>query len=311
MKDAILIDDLEYFYGKKRAVKIDSLRISTGDLYGIIGADGAGKTTLYRLLASLYKPKKGKISIFGEDTVKDYKKIRQFTGYMPSKFSLYEDLSIKENMEFFASIFASKLEDNYGIVEDIYSMLRPFEKRRAGKLSGGMKQKLALCTALIHRPRILLLDEPTTGVDPVSRQEFWEMLLKLQASGITIIVSTPYLDEAKLCNKIALMHKSEILLEGSLADFQARFSRKIYYIRASDNRSLTEIIRKYENTYSVFSFGDSLHYIAKYEKNDDEQIRDLHSYLASFNIRQVEIERVEASLEDIFIDYLQGATDDN
>ncbi len=311
MSETIIVENLIYSYGKKKAVDIPYLEIDEGQLFGLIGADGAGKTTLFRLLATLYKPKAGEISVFGQDTMRDYMKIRSFTGYMPSRFSLYEDLTIKENMEFFASVFNTKLEDNYSLIEEIYVMLRPFENRRAGKLSGGMKQKLALCTALIHKPKLLLLDEPTTGVDPASRKEFWEMLLKLQKRGITIIVSTPYLDEAQMCNKIALMHESKIIEQNNTNDFIQNFPKTLFHVKANNMRKLVQQLREFPSCYSSYSFGDSIHYQDKRGKADAEIIRDLEKYLGNLGQDEISIKREIPSIEDVFIDYLQGEVYDN
>lgn len=311
MSDLIKIENLLYAYGSLTAVDVPELEIEEGDIFGLIGADGAGKTTLFRLLATLYKPKQGTITVFGQDTVKDFYKIRNFTGYMPGKFSLYEDLTIKENMNFFASVFQTSLEENYSLIEDIYSMLKPFENRKAGKLSGGMKQKLALCSALIHKPKLLLLDEPTTGVDPASRQEFWEMLLKLQKRGITIIVSTPYLDEAALCNKLALMHKSKIIAQGNTADFITNFPKQLFHIKASDSRKLIHQLREFPHCHSAYNFGDSVHYQDKRNAKVQELKGELEKYLENLGQTQISIVEQKATIEDAFIEYLHGEEDDN
>lgn len=311
MSESIKIENLLYTYGNKIAVDVPELVIQQGDLFGLIGADGAGKTTLFRLIATLFKPHQGKVTVFGQDTIKDFYAIRDFTGYMPGRFSLYEDLTIKENLNFFASVFETTVEENYALIEEIYVMLKPFENRKAGKLSGGMKQKLALCSALIHKPKLLLLDEPTTGVDPASRQEFWEMLLKLQKKGITIIVSTPYLDEAAMCNKIALMHKSKIITSGNTADFITNFARKLFYIKASDMRSLIQQLRDYPHCHSAYSFGDSIHYQDKRTLLEAEISQGIASYLAKLGQHNLSIEPHQASLEDAFIEYLNSEQRDD
>jgi ABC-2 type transport system ATP-binding protein len=200
----IKIENISKNFGEVQALKDINLEINDGELFGLIGPDGAGKSTLMRLMTTLFIPNQGKISMNGRDTVKEYKAIRNHVGYMPGKFSLYQDLSVEENLAFYASVFGSTIEENYDLVKDVYEQIAPFKKRLAGRLSGGMKQKLALSCALIHRPEILVLDEPTTGVDAVSRKEFWEMLKKVQKTGITIVVSTPYMDEASLCDRVAL-----------------------------------------------------------------------------------------------------------
>ncbi|MDR0793444.1 MAG: ABC transporter ATP-binding protein, partial [Chitinophagaceae bacterium] len=200
-----------YNKGTVKAVRDVSFEVNEGELFGLIGADGAGKSSIFRILTTLLLPDAGTAIVAGFDTVKDYKAIRGCVGYMPGKFSLYQDLTIEENLNFFATLFGTTVQENYALIEDIYKQIEPFKKRRAGKLSGGMKQKLALCCALIHKPKILFLDEPTTGVDAVSRKEFWEMLKQLKAQGITILVSTPYMDEADLCDRIALIQTGSIL----------------------------------------------------------------------------------------------------
>jgi ABC-type multidrug transport system ATPase subunit len=286
------------------AVDIPSLEIEEGSLFGIIGADGAGKTTLFRLIATLFKPKQGNISIFGHDSIRDFANIRKFTGYMPSRFSLYEDLTIKENMNFFASVFETTVEENYSLIEDIYVMLKPFENRKAGNLSGGMKQKLALCSALIHKPKLLLLDEPTTGVDPASRQEFWEMLLKLQKRGITIIVSTPYLDEAVMCDKLALMHKSKIIASGKTIDFIDNFTNLLFHIKASDKRTLIHQLREFPSCHSAYSFGDSVHYQDTRKIETEQLISELRAYLEALGQSEIDISEQRPTIEDAFIEYL-------
>ena len=204
MKYAVTAQGLEKNYGTVPALKGVSLEVPEGELFGLVGPDGAGKTTLLRILTTLLLPDKGTAAVDGLDVVKDYRQIRARIGYMPGRFSLYQDLSVEENLTFFATLFGTTVQDNYDFIKDIYQQIEPFKTRRAGKLSGGMKQKLALCCALIHRPSVLFLDEPTTGVDPISRKELWEMLRKLKAQGIAVVVSTPYMDEAALCDRIAL-----------------------------------------------------------------------------------------------------------
>lgn len=211
MAESIVINGISKRYGKVQALHGVSLSVGEGELFGLIGPDGAGKTTLFRLLTTLLLPDEGSATVCGLDLVKDYRLIRQQVGYMPGRFSLYPDLSVEENLQFFASIFGTTIEENYNLVAPIYSQIEPFRKRKAGKLSGGMKQKLALSCALIHKPRVLFLDEPTTGVDVVSRVEFWDMLQNLRRQGITILVSTPYMDEAQRCTRVALISGGTIL----------------------------------------------------------------------------------------------------
>lgn len=209
--NSIIIDGLTKSYGHLKALNGVSFEVGKGELVGLIGPDGAGKTTLFRLLTTLIRPDEGRATIEGLDIVDDYKEIRCITGYMPGKFSLYQDLTVEENLEFFASLFGGTVQENYDLIAPIYSQIEPFRKRKAGKLSGGMKQKLALSCALVHKPKVLFLDEPTTGVDAVSRSEFWDMLQGLKAHDISILVSTPYMDEAGRCDRVALINEGKIL----------------------------------------------------------------------------------------------------
>src|SRR5690606_25941223 len=210
---SVTLQNITKTYNKGKVLAVDdvSLTIDKGELFGLIGPDGAGKTSIFRILTTVLLADKGTASVDGFDVVKDYQAIRNRIGYMPGKFSLYQDLTVKENLSFFATLFGTSIEENYGLIKDIYEQIKPFNDRRAGKLSGGMKQKLALCCALIHKPEVLFLDEPTTGVDVVSRREFWEMLKKLKQQGITILVSTSYMDEAVLCERIALIQNGRIM----------------------------------------------------------------------------------------------------
>ena len=216
---------------KITAVDDVSFSVKEGELFGLIGPDGSGKSSIFRILTTLLLADSGSASVMEFDVVKDYKEIRKIVGYMPGRFSLYQDLSVEENLEFFATIFNTTIEANYNLIADIYVQLEPFKKRRAGKLSGGMKQKLALCCALIHKPKVLFLDEPTTGVDPVSRKEFWEMLKRLKEQGISILVSTPYMNEAKLCDRIALIQNGKILEIDTPQNIVDRFDNNLYAVR--------------------------------------------------------------------------------
>src|SRR5215470_20107026 len=227
---AVVVENIIKTYGKKKEIlALDdiSFDVAKGDLFGIIGPDGAGKTSLFRILTTLLLADSGKATVDGFDVVKDYKAIRNRVGYMPGRFSLYQDLSVEENLNFFATVFNTSIEENYELVKDIYVQLEPFKERRAGKLSGGMKQKLALCCALIHKPRVLFLDEPTTGVDAVSRKEFWEMLKKLKEQHITILVSTPYMDEANLCDRVALIQNGKIFSIDTPENIVDNFSKPL------------------------------------------------------------------------------------
>src|SRR5215470_15476507 len=243
---------------KKVAVKDVSFSVDEGELFGLIGPDGAGKTTLFRILTTLLLPDSGTATVCDLDTVKQYKEIRNIVGYMPGRFSLYQDLSVEENLNFFATVFNTSIEENYELVKDIYVQLEPFKERRAGKLSGGMKQKLALCCALIHKPRVLFLDEPTTGVDAVSRKEFWELLAKFRAGGLTILVSTPYMDEADRCDRVALMQRGRVLAVDPPNAITASYEHPLFAVRATDRLTAIQALRAYRNTASVYPFGETL-----------------------------------------------------
>lgn len=265
-KTAISIEHIsKTFPGKQpvTALKDISLQISKGELFGLIGPDGAGKTTLFRILTTLLLADKGIAKVMEHDVVKDFRTIRNHIGYMPGRFSLYQDLSIEENLRFFAKVFGTTVDENYDMIRDIYVQIEPFRKRRAGKLSGGMKQKLALCCALIHKPDVLFLDEPTTGVDPVSRKEFWEMLKTIQTQGITIMVSTPYMDEAAKCDRIALIQEGSILTINTPEYIVNNFDTQLYAVKAENNYHLLEAIKTQANISSCYISGEYLHVIFK------------------------------------------------
>src|SRR5260221_4451101 len=270
-----------------------SFEVKEGELFGLIGPDGAGKTSLFRILTTVLLPDGGSATVNGFDVVKDYKKIRNCVGYMPGKFSLYQDLTVEENLSFFATLFNTTIEENYELIKDIYAQIEPFKTRRAGKLSGGMKQKLALCCALIHKPTVLFLDEPTTGVDPVSRKEFWEMLKRLKIEGITILVATPYMDEANLCDRIALIQKGTILSIDTPAGIVKAFPKQLFAVRASNTHQLLKDLRAYPGTDTCFAFGDSLHVTFK-----DQADQDLLPWLKSKGETDATIEKIAPGIED-------------
>ncbi len=297
----ININNLSKSYGKIEALKEINFEVNPGELFGLIGPDGAGKTTLIRILTSLIIPDKGTAEVLGYDVVKDYKKIRSSVGYMPGRFSLYQDLSVEENLNFFATIFGTTLKQNYDLIKNIYIYLEPFKNRRAGKLSGGMKQKLALCCALIHKPKLLILDEPTTGVDPVSRDEFWEMLENLKSEGITTFVSTPYMNEAKLCDRVALIQKGIILDIDKPAELTKRNYRKMYAIKSANMYGLIKLLNEFDKTDSVNIFGEYIHYTFK---NGDENIDALNKYLSEKGIGETEYKEINPDIEDIFIELM-------
>lgn len=295
----ITVSNISKSYGKVTALSAISFNVKPGELFGLIGPDGAGKTTLFRILTTLLIADKGQVTVAGYDVLNDYKSIRNSVGYMPGRFSLYQDLTVEENLNFFATIFGTTIEENYDLVKDIYVQIEPFKNRRAGKLSGGMKQKLALSCALIHKPKVLFLDEPTTGVDPVSRKEFWEMLKRLQEKGITILVSTPYMDEAALCDSIALIQDGKILEIDSPNAIVSHFPKPLYNINANNMYSLIESLTKYEHTYSIFPFGEFVHYTDKQDSMDKESLK---AYLESQGLTDIHIEETQPTIEDTFME---------
>lgn len=294
----ISVSDLRKKYGKTEALAGLTFIVNEGEIYGMIGPDGAGKTTLFHILASLMLPDGGRAEVDGLDVVGDYRELRRRIGYMPGRFSLYQDLSVEENLRFFASVFGTTVERNYDLVKPIYSQLEPFRKRRAGKLSGGMKQKLALSCALIHAPRVLLLDEPTTGVDPVSRKEFWQMLLKLRdAHGITVLVSTPYMDEASWCDRISLIENGRLLQTDTPDGICRAYSGSLYAVRCDDMRRLMDALKDCVEVESAFSFGDSFHVTLRHGASADT----LRCGLAAGGLGRVDIHGISPSVEDCFM----------
>ena len=301
--DAIVeVKDLKKSYEKVEAVKGVSFSVPKGELFGLIGPDGAGKTSIFRILTTLIYPTEGKVQLLKSDVVKDFRKIRNNIGYMPQRFSLYQDLSVEENLAFFARIFGTTIKENYDLIKDIYIQIEPFKGRLAGKLSGGMKQKLALCCALIHSPDILILDEPTTGVDAVSRKEFWEMLIRLKEKGITILVSTPYMDEANMCDRVALIQNGEIMSIDTPKKIINDFGRKLWAVKSNNIYKLINDLKTIDNIDTVFPFGEYLHVTVK-EK--DIEISSLKSVLAEKNHIDIEIKEIEANIEDCFMELMQ------
>lgn len=296
------VQHLTKSYGQVQALEGLSFEVQEGELFGFIGPDGAGKTSLFRILTTLLKPDSGSATVLGMDVIDSYRDIRTKLGYMPGRFSLYQDLSVRENMDFFASVFGTTLEENYDLVEPIYSQLETFEDRLAGALSGGMKQKLALSCALIHKPELLILDEPTTGVDAVSRQEFWEMLHQLKLQNITIIASTPYMDEAEQCNRVALINKGHIMKIDTPQNIVNTFEKPLLAIRAENIYRLIKTLRNYEYADSVQPFGEFLHYTDTRGKADEEQLK---GYLEEAGLRDIEIKPVRPDIEDSFMDLMQ------
>lgn len=295
----IKVQNISKSYGQLKALKDVSFEVKPGELFGLIGPDGAGKTTLFRILTTLLYADTGTARVAQYDVVNSYKEIRNSIGYMPSRFSLYQDLTVEENLNFFATIFGTTIEENYELIKDIYVQIEPFKDRRAGKLSGGMKQKLALSCALIHKPKVLFLDEPTTGVDPVSRKEFWEMLKRLQKKGITILVSTPYMDEAALCDRIALIQEGTILKIDTPMALVNHFPKKLYNIKAHNMYQLIRALNTYEHRYSVFPFGEFVHYT---DIRDDFKMEILKRYLEQQGLQSIQIELTKPTIEDTFME---------
>jgi ABC-2 type transport system ATP-binding protein len=300
--DTIIITNTSKSYGKVKALTNANLAIPENCLFGLIGPDGAGKTTLFRIVTSLLVPDEGIVEVFGYNSVGDYRKIRLFTGYMPGRFSLYPDLTVGENLAFYATIFGTQVEKHYKLIEPVYSMLEPFKNRLARNLSGGMKQKLALCCALIHNPRLLVLDEPTTGVDAVSRKEFWDTLNYLKQSGMTILVSTPYMDEASRCDRVAMMLKGQIMSQDTPGAILSGFKSTLYEIRASERLRALEALRSDKQIKQAYLFGQSIHATTAFPHCDAEYLNQM---LAGQGIRDLKIKAAAPDFEDCFIDAVE------
>ena len=302
---AVTANNIVKFYGTKKdkvqALKGISLDVEKGELFGIIGPDGAGKTSLFRILTTLLLADEGTASVDGFDVVKNYKDIRKRVGYMPGRFSLYQDLTVAENLEFFATTFNITIERNYDLVKDIYVQIEPFKQRRAGKLSGGMKQKLALCCALIHKPSVLFLDEPTTGVDAVSRKEFWEMLKKLKQQGLTILVSTPYMDEASKCDQIALIQLGNIMSVDTPEGVIKKFGKELFAVRAENMLHLLNDLKNFEGAEDAYPFGWYHHVVMK----NTHKEQDLKNYLSKYSNEDLEIKHVQPDIEDCFMELMR------
>jgi ABC-2 type transport system ATP-binding protein len=279
-----------------------SFTVRPGELFGLVGPDGAGKTTLFRIVTTLLLPDAGSAAVLGLDVARDLWAIRPRVGYMPGHFSLYPDLSVEENLSFFAAVFGTSIDEGRTLIAPIYSQIEPFRDRRADALSGGMKQKLALCCALVHRPDILFLDEPTTGVDAVSRREFWDLLGSLKASGLPIIVSTPYMDEATRCDRVALMQRGRVLAVDAPGSIAGRYPHPLFAIRAEGRHRLMGVLRDYEHAVSAFPFGAGLHYTDARDDAAPERIAsDVHGYLAANGFPDASVVAIPAGIEDAFM----------
>ena len=292
-------------FGDDAALQDVSFDVAPGELYGVIGPDGSGKTTLFRILVTLLLPDAGTARVLGRDVVQDLWDLRTRVGYMPGRFSLYPDLSVAENLGFFAALFNTTVAAARAMIAPIWVQLEPFAARRAGALSGGMKQKLALCCALVHRPEILFLDEPTTGVDAVSRREFWELLGRLRDDGLPIVVSTPYMDEARLCDRVSLMQEGKLLVTDRPAEIGRRYPRPLLAVRGADILGLLGALRRFPHAAAVWPFGQSLHYTdARPDASGEAIVRELNAHVESVGLTGVAIEPIAASIEDAFMWYM-------
>jgi ABC-2 type transport system ATP-binding protein len=287
-------------FGTTKALENISFNVNESDIFGFIGPDGSGKTTLFRIITTLLLPDEGTVKVMGMDNIDHFKELRKHIGYMPGRFSLYQDLSVEENLSFYATVFGTTVKENYDLISDIYSHIEPFKKRLAGKLSGGMKQKLALSCALIHKPKILVLDEPTTGVDAVSRMEFWQMLAKLKQHNITIIISTPYMDEAMRCDKVALIQNGRILSIDTPDKIREGFKGKLFTVKANDKYRLIQALRNFPETITAWPFGDSVHLTLKTDSLDDS----LTDFLRNKGIENPEIGEALPGIEDRFLELM-------
>lgn len=298
----VVADNLVKTYATKKdvvkALSGISFRVEKGEIFGVIGPDGAGKTSLFRILTTVMLADSGQATVDGFDVVKDYQQIRNCIGYMPGKFSLYQDLSVAENLEFFAAIFNTSLEENYELIKDIYQQIEPFKNRRAGQLSGGMKQKLALCCALVHQPAVLFLDEPTTGVDAVSRKEFWEMLFQLKSKGITILVSTAYMDEAGKCDRVALIQKGHLLAIDTPEGIRGDFKKAVWAIKAKEMYALMIALGNNPLVESCYPFGQYHHVVFKATADG---LHELEMITKQGGYTEVTIHRIEPTIEDCFM----------
>lgn len=318
MEECIRVDGLSKSYGRTEAITDLDFSVSKGEIFGVIGPDGAGKTTLFRILVTLVLADRGKATVDGFDVVRDYRLIRQRVGYMPGHFSLYPDLTVEENLNFFAKVFNTTVRENYSLIENIYSRLEPFANRKAGALSGGMKQKLALSCALIHKPSVLFLDEPTTGVDPVSRKEFWEMLRCLKGQGITILVSTPYMDEAVLCDRIALIREGHFLDIDTPGGIVDKFNGVLWAVRGDRMARLLTTLREYSGVESCFAFGDVHHVTIKnkeleiirmtgdekmFMKRENALMDDMRLWLEARGYSRIEIKTIIPGIEDCYMKF--------
>jgi len=299
---SLIIDHIDKTFDAVRALKQVDFEVKDGELFGLIGPDGSGKSTLFRIMASLVLPDSGRCLMHGKDVVKDYREVRKIIGYMPGRFSLYMDLSVEENLSFYARVFGTSVEENYDLIRDVYEQIAPFKKRLAGKLSGGMKQKLALSCALIHRPEVLILDEPTTGVDAVSRREFWDMLKKIQSEGITILVSTPYMDEAEMCDRVGLIQKGKLLEISNPSELSGEDETLLFSLRSSSGiYGYLERVRHLEACQHAWLFGDQLHVTLR----SGADTSHVEAEIDSWGDSSLEWNKISPSVEDRFMGLIE------
>jgi len=304
--DPVVVRDVVKRFGDTVALDRVSVSVRRAELFGFIGPDGAGKTTLFRILTTLLVPDAGEARVLGMDVVRDLWHIRPRLGYMPGRFSLYPDLSVIENLTFFASVFGTSVDDARDVIAPIYSQIERFHDRRAAALSGGMKQKLALCCALVHRPDVLFLDEPTTGVDAVSRREFWELLAQLKASGLTIVVSTPYMDEASRCDRVALVQRGRILELAPPRVIGSRYRHPLVAVRGADRQRVLAALREFPHVHSAFPFGETIHYADARSGGDPAAIaHEITAWLAQRGLDAARAEPAPAGIEDVFMDLME------
>jgi len=308
MTNDVVVRGLERSFDDARALAGVSFEVAAGELFGFIGPDGAGKTTLFRILATLMTPDAGTAKVLGYDVVEDMWELRRRVGYMPGRFSLYPDLSVLENLSFFAAVFGTTVSEQYDRIAPIYRQIEPFADRRAGALSGGMKQKLALSCALVHEPEILFLDEPTTGVDAVSRREFWDLLQSLRDGGLTIVVSTPYMDEADRCDRVALIDGGRILRIAAPSELGRTYGRPLLAVRGRDRYRLLRTLRDMPHAASAYPFGETLHYTDERAGAEVGELAvELRDALVEAGFPDAEVRPIDPDIEDVFMALMGGA----
>ena len=300
----ISVSHLDKSYGKVHALRDVSFEVDESEVFGVVGPDGAGKSTLFNILTTLLLPDSGDAAVLGLDVRTRYLEIRKHIGYLPGTFSLYPDLTVEENLVFFATMYQSSIKENMPLIASIWSQIEPFKKRFAGKLSGGMKQKLALCCALIHKPVLLFLDEPTTGVDPVSRKEFWEILRSIKQQGISVMVSTPYMDEATLCDRIALMQDGQIMRLDTPKNIIRDFNGHLVTLQTADIFQLLKVMEQYTAHCTFYPYGENLHVI--FYEPLEKAIPEFEAFLQQNDITHGEIKQIEPNIEDCFIEIVKG-----